>query len=353
MSSISAQPDSPAAYEPAAGTQPAIETSGLVKRFGERTAIDCVDLHVPQGSAFGFLGPNGAGKTTMIRMLLGLTHASAGTMSLLGHPVPAERGRALARVGAIVEEPRFHPHLSGRENLRIVAAARGTGAYPRIGPALARVGLSERADEKVKKYSLGMRQRLGVARCLLADPQLLILDEPTNGLDPGGIQEFRDMIRAMVEQEGRTVFLSSHLLDEVEKICDHAAIVDKGKIVTQGAISQLAEGGARHEVIVGVDDARRALGALEGSGLVREARRADGGLRVTLAGELGSAAEVNALLVGAGVAVDRLEPVRQSLEQRFLEVTSRLDGDTMAHAHGSTVRAGDPRETDDRQEAQA
>ena len=161
-------------------------------------------------------------------------------MQLLGHPVPAERASALQRVGAIVEEPRFHLHLSGRENLRIVAAVRGPEARERIAPALARVGLAERADEKVKRYSLGMRQRLGVARCLLADPLLLILDEPTNGLDPGGIQEFREMIRAMVEQEGRTVFISSHLLDEVEKICDAAAIVDRGKIVTQGPIAELA-----------------------------------------------------------------------------------------------------------------
>ena len=196
----------------------AIETSGLTKRFGERTALDGVDLRVPRGCAFGFLGPNGAGKTTMIRTLLGLTHASAGSMHLLGHPVPAERAQALRRVGAIVEEPRFHMHLSGRENLRIVSAVRGPETAERIDPALARVGLSERAGEKVKSYSMGMRQRLGVARCLLADPLLLILDEPTNGLDPAGIQEFREMIRAMIEQEGRTVFLSSHLLDEVEKI---------------------------------------------------------------------------------------------------------------------------------------
>jgi ABC-2 type transport system ATP-binding protein len=313
-------PDSP----PASGAS-AIETRGLTKRFGARAAIDNVDLHVPRGSAFGFLGPNGAGKTTMIRMLLGLTHASAGTMSLLGRPVPAERGQALGRVGAIVEEPRFHPYLSGRENLRIVAAARGHEASARIAPALARVGLADRADEKVKKYSLGMRQRLGVARCLLADPLLLILDEPTNGLDPGGIQEFREMIRQMVEQEGRTVFLSSHLLDEVEKICDAAAIVDHGKIVTQGAIADLAEGGTRHELIVGVDDPERALGVLDGLEVVREARRGDGGLRVVLAGGPATAAEVNAKLVGAGLAVTRLEPVRHSLEQRFLEITSRLD----------------------------
>src|SRR5271156_6251112 len=248
----------------------AVETRGLTKRFplrgrrGSRTALDGVDLHVPRGCAFGFLGPNGAGKTTMIRTLLGLTRASAGSMKLLGHAVPSDRGIALRRVGAIVEEPRFQTYLSGRENLRVVAAVRGQAAADRIDSSLARVGLSERADERVKKYSMGMRQRLGVARCLLADPLLLILDEPTNGLDPGGIQEFREMIRTMVEQEGRTVFISSHLLDEVEKICDHAAIVDRGKIITQGAIAELAEGSTQHELIVGADDLERALLVLDG-----------------------------------------------------------------------------------------
>jgi ABC-2 type transport system ATP-binding protein len=308
-------------------SQPAIETSGLTKRFGARTAVDGVDLVVPRGCAFGFLGPNGAGKTTMIRMLLGLTRASAGQMSMLGHPLPAERAQALERVGAIVEDPRFHPHLSGRENLRVVAAVRGADAQERIGPALARVGLSERADEKVKRYSLGMRQRLGVARCLLADPALLILDEPTNGLDPGGIQEFREMIRAMVEQEGRTVFVSSHLLDEVEKICDAAAIVDRGKVITQGAIAEISRGGdgARDELIVGVDDPERAVIVLEGFEQVKEAHRSDEGLRVVLTGGPETAAQVNARLVAAGLAVMRLEPVRHSLEQRFLEVTARLD----------------------------
>jgi ABC-2 type transport system ATP-binding protein len=304
-----------------------IETRGLTKTFGDRTAIDSVDLQVPRGCAFGFLGPNGAGKTTMIRMLLGLTHATSGGMHLLGHPVPDERGVALRRVGAIVEEPRFHPHLSGRENLRVVAAARGPEVRERIEPAMARVGLADRADDKVKSYSLGMRQRLGVARCLLADPLLLILDEPTNGLDPGGIQEFRLMIRAMVEQEGRTVFLSSHLLAEVEKTCDRAAIVDRGRVITQGPIAELARGGGavRHELIIGVDDPALALLVLEGHELVREVRPSDEGLRLILAGGPETAAAVNARLVEAGVGVARLEPVRQSLEQRFLEITSRLD----------------------------
>ncbi len=318
------------ASEQAGGSSLAIETHGLTKRFGARTAVDNVDLRVPLGHAFGFLGPNGAGKTTLIRTLLGLTEASAGTMRLLGHEVPAERAAALQRVGAIVEEPRFHMHLTGRENLRIVAAVRGIEADARIEPALARVGLADRAADKVKSYSMGMRQRLGVARCLLADPRLLILDEPTNGLDPGGIQEFREMIRAMVEQEGRTVFISSHLLDEVERTCDAAAIVDRGKVVTQGPIAELAGGGAtRHELIIGLGEGRleQALGLLGGMPAVSEARSSDEGLRVILAGEPRTAAEVNAALVGAGIPVVRLEPVRQSLEQRFLEITARLDAE--------------------------
>src|SRR4051794_16303955 len=211
----------------------AVETSALTKRFGQRVAVDAVDLRIPRGVAFGYLGPNGAGKTTLIRMLLGLMPSSSGSMRVLDRPMPDQRAAALARVGAIVEEPRFHPFLSGRENLDIVAAAREPEAHRRIDAALARVGLTERADERVARYSLGMRQRLGVARSLLGDPELLILDEPTNGLDPAGILEFRGMVRALVD-EGRTVVLSSHLLDEVEKICDAVAIVDRGRVVAQG-----------------------------------------------------------------------------------------------------------------------
>lgn len=308
----------------------AVETIGLTKRFGSRVAIDGVDLQVPRGSAFGFLGPNGAGKTTMIRTLLGLTQPSAGSMRLLGHPIPAERSQALRRVGAIVEEPRFHPQLTGRENLKIIAAARGPEVRARIVPSLERVGLSERADDKVKRYSLGMRQRLGVARCLLADPLLLILDEPTNGLDPAGIHEFRLMIRAMVEEEERTVFLSSHLLSEVERICDHAAIVDAGHVIAHGPTAELAGAGDRHELIVGVDDEERALALLRGDDRVSDAHRSDDGLRVALAGGPEGAAALNALLVGHGLAVSRLEPVRQTLEQRFLDVTSRLGETTDA-----------------------
>src|SRR3954452_13714807 len=303
-----------------------IETSGLTKRFGERTAVDGVDLRVPRGCAFGYLGPNGAGKTTLIRMLLGLTGASAGTMRVLGQPVPAQRAAALGRVGAIVEEPRFHRYLSGRENLEVIAAARELQAHARIDGALARVGLAERADERVSSYSLGMRQRLGVARALLADPELLILDEPTNGLDPAGIHEFRGMIRGLVA-EGRTVLLSSHLLDEVEKICDAVAIVDHGRVVMQGSLAELK--GDRQTILIGSSDGVRVQALLAANPAVRSVARTPEGIRVTLRpgyplSAEDAAANINRFLVEAGVAVQRLEPARASLEERFLEITSRL-----------------------------
>jgi ABC-2 type transport system ATP-binding protein len=299
-----------------------IETTSLTKRFGERVAVDHVSLSVPRGCAFGFLGHNGAGKTTTIRMLLGLTTADSGRMALRGLPVPERRAAALARVGAIVEEPHFHTHLTGRENLRVVAAVRDPEAFGRIDGALARVGLSDRADERVSRYSQGMRQRLGVARCLLADPELLILDEPTNGLDPAGILEFRRMIRAFVA-EGRTVFLSSHLLDEVEKACDAAAIIDGGRIVRSGPIAELTR--SQHaDLVIGCDDPQRALELLSGAPGVLAARLSADVLRLRLRG-FGDGAELNRRLVLAGIGVSRLEPAHETLEQRFLEITSRLE----------------------------
>jgi ABC-2 type transport system ATP-binding protein len=303
-----------------------VETSGLTKRFGDRIAVDDVDLRVPHGSAFGYLGPNGAGKTTLIRMLLGLTSVTSGTMHLLGRPVPAERATALARVGAIVEEPRFHGHLTGRENLTVIAAAREPEAHARIDGALARTGLSQRADERVKRYSLGMRQRLGVARSLLADPELLILDEPTNGLDPAGIREFRDMIRGFVA-EGRTVLLSSHLLDEVEKICDAVAIVDRGRVVMQGSIADLARG-AEQTILIATSDEERALALLGENRAVTSAVVEANGIRVRLRPDVkaeSAADDLGRRLVLAGLAIRRFEPARASLEQRFLEITSRLE----------------------------
>jgi ABC-2 type transport system ATP-binding protein len=305
----------------------AVQTLGLGKTFGTRVALESVDLEVPRGSAFGFLGANGAGKTTLIRMLLGLAEPTSGRMRVLGRDLPAQRADALARVGAIVEEPRFHPHLSGRENLGVHAAARGPEAVARIDGALARLGLTARADDKVKSYSLGMRQRLGVARCLLPDPELLILDEPMNGLDPAGILEFRGFIRELVD-EGRTVLLSSHLLDEVEKTCDFAAIVDQGRVVAQGAIGELIGGGPRTIDIVchSPVEAARLLAAVPG---VSRATDNEGSLRVTLSPEAPVDHEiVTALLrrlLDHGVSVERVAPVATTLEDRFLTMTTRLE----------------------------
>jgi ABC-2 type transport system ATP-binding protein len=305
----------------------AVETHGLSKRFGPNAAVDGVDLLVPRGCAFGYLGPNGAGKTTLIRVLLGLTHADAGTMSLLGYPVPRHRDVALARVGAIVDEPRFHGHLTGRQNLQILAAARERTARDRIEPSLERVGILHRADDRVSKYSMGMRQRLGVAACLLGDPQLLILDEPMNGLDPAGMLDMRDMIRSLAA-EGRTVVLSSHLLDEVERTCDAVAIVDRGKVIRQGPIAQLLAGSS-FEVQVECSDPGRARTLLDGTAIGAQVQVGPEGLAITLpeGTERDVIAEINRVLVEGGISVYRLQHIQASLEKWFLEVTSRL-GDT-------------------------
>jgi ABC-2 type transport system ATP-binding protein len=302
----------------------AVETHGLTKRFGDNVAVNDVELLVPRGCAFGYLGPNGAGKTTLIRVLLGLTHADAGTMFLLGHAVPRHRGLALARVGAIVDEPRFHGHLTGRQNLQILAAAREPAAKSRIDPALERVGILHRANDKVSKYSMGMRQRLGVAACLLGDPQLLILDEPMNGLDPGGMLEMRDMILSLVA-EGRTVVLSSHLLDEVERTCDAVAIVDRGTVIRQGPISQLLAGSS-FKVQVECSDPDRAAGLLQATSFGAYFQVGPDGLAISLpeGTERDAIAEINRLLVEGGVSVYRLQHIQASLEQWFLEVTKRL-----------------------------
>jgi ABC-2 type transport system ATP-binding protein len=301
-----------------------VETIGLTKRFGDKVVVEGVDLRIPRGSAFGYLGPNGAGKTTLIRMLLGLIEPSSGSMSLLGRPVPAARAAALARVGAIVDEPRFHGHMTGRQNLSVIAAAREPAAHGRIDAALARVGLAERADDRVSKYSMGMRQRLGIASCLLADPELLILDEPMNGLDPAGMQEFRELIRSFVG-EGRTVVLSSHLLDEVERTCDAAAIVDRGHVVVQGSIDELA--GDEHSLRLSTSDQSRSgmiaaadpavASVSDDSGRVVAALRPDASAEQ-------AAATISRSLIEAGVDLYELEISHASLEQRFLEITSRL-----------------------------
>jgi ABC-type multidrug transport system ATPase subunit/drug/metabolite transporter (DMT)-like permease len=232
-------PASPSAEDDRMYDPPALQASGLTKKFGGRTAIDNVSLTIPQGGAFGLAGPQGAGKTTLIRLLLGLTPASSGSVRVLGISVPAQRGLALAKVGAMVGEPRFHHYLTGRENLRVLAAAREPGADGRIESSLARVGLREWAGDRVASYPAALRQRLGVAACLLGDPELLILDEPAHGLDPAGILQFRRLLRSFTD-EGRTVVLSTRRLDEAAHTCAAAAVLGQGRIVAQGPVGEIA-----------------------------------------------------------------------------------------------------------------
>ena len=225
------------------GAQFSIKSAGLSKSFGSHNAVDAIDLSVPKGSIFGFLGPNGSGKTTTIRMILGLANISAGEVSLLGYPVPSEIGQALPKVGALVEGPAFYPYLSGRDNLKRFDAA-DRYADPatrneRVEQALIKVGLTSAAEKKVHAYSLGMKQRLGIANALLQPRELLVLDEPTNGLDPQGTREVRNLIRSL-SAEGITIFISSHLLVEIEQICTHLAVMSRGKIVAQGSIEELS-----------------------------------------------------------------------------------------------------------------
>jgi ABC-2 type transport system ATP-binding protein len=301
-----------------------IQTTGLTKAFGARRAIDAVDLAVPEGVCFGFLGPNGAGKTTLIRMLLGLARPTSGTALVRGADVHRSPTAALGRVGAIVEEPRFYPQLTGRENLEVHAALLrdGGAAAARIPALLQRVHMAGRADERVKGYSLGMRQRLGVARALLNDPELLVLDEPTNGLDAAGVVEFREMIRGLVDEEGRTVFLSSHLLDEVEKLCDRVAIVDHGRVITEGDLSDLlAEAGGGVEVEV--DDTARAFDLLAAFPGVQGVRPTEHGTLIASGAVTREhAIALNRALVEAGIGVAALGVSTVSLEERYLQITA-------------------------------
>ncbi|RAX16196.1 ATP-binding cassette domain-containing protein [Pseudarthrobacter sp. AG30] len=313
----------------------AIETHGLSKRFGQQTAVDAVDLAVPHGAVFGFLGPNGSGKTTTIRMLLGLAAASAGTVNLLGRQMPDEFHDVLPRVGALVEGPAFYPFLSGAANLhRLDAAGRHTvpaTRKARVERALERVGLEHAARKRVHAYSLGMKQRLGIANALLSPRDLLVLDEPTNGLDPQGTREVRNLVRSLAH-EGTTVFVSSHLLAEVDQMCTHAAVMSAGKLVAQGPLAELRQAGSTRLRLVTPDGgaARRVLARL---GLPPAPVDGESG-KPSPDGETIVAAlvtsvqppaplpeEVVAHLVQAGVRVRGFAVERESLEDRFVALT--------------------------------
>ncbi|HWQ15458.1 MAG TPA: ABC transporter ATP-binding protein [Roseiflexaceae bacterium] len=294
----------------------AILTEGLTKRFGAHVAVDGVSLEVPQGEVFGFLGPNGAGKTTTIAMLLGLVRPTAGRALLFGHDVQRAPEAALHQVGAMVEAPAFYPYLSGRDNLRVLARAGGLPER-RVDEALAAVDLAPRARDRFRTYSQGMRQRLGIAAALLPDPRLIILDEPTNGLDPAGQQEIRALIRGLAG-EGRTFFLSSHLLHEVEQLCERVAILKQGRVIAQGRVADLLRRG-RGVLVRVAGDAARAAEILRGLEWVAGVVEREGALLVDA--PTARAAEINALLTSRALPVAEIRAYEERLEDFFLEVT--------------------------------
>ncbi|MFE1644581.1 ABC transporter ATP-binding protein [Microbacterium sp. P01] len=307
----------------------AIETDGLTKRFRRQTAVAGIDLRVPRGSVFGFLGPNGSGKTTTIRMLLGLVRPTSGEARLLGSAMPRALDRVLPRVGALVEGPAFSPYLSGVANLkRLDAADRHADASTRdrrVADALDRVGLTSASHKKAHAYSLGMKQRLGLANALLAPRELLILDEPTNGLDPQGTREVRALVRSLAA-DGTTVFVSSHLLAEVEQLCTHLAVMSAGSLVAQGTLEQFRQAGGRPRIRVQTPDLATAHAVLVGLGLDVTSEHAASDLDTVLATIVDPTAApepeaVVAALVSAGVRVRGFALEGVSLEQRFVELT--------------------------------
>ena len=305
-------------------TEFAIHTSGLTKRFGSQLAVDGVDLRVPLGSVFGFLGPNGSGKTTTIRLLLGLASATSGQIEVLGRRIPEDLRIVLPEVGALVEGPGFYPYLSGAANLHRLDTADGHATSAtrrtRVQTALERVGLPHAAGKKVKAYSLGMKQRLGIANALLTPRRLLVLDEPTNGLDPQGTREVRSLIRSLAA-EGTTVFVSSHLLAEIEQVCTDAAVMSVGRLVAQGTIAELrGVGGAR--VRLESPDRALAIAVFSRFGMTVAEPGADDAELIAAFGEQEPDPDaVVAALVEARVRVRSFTVDRPSLEQRFVDLT--------------------------------
>ena len=292
-----------------------VETRDLTKRYGSRiVAVDRVSLTVRRGEVYGFLGPNGAGKTTTMHMLLGLIRPSLGAASVLGrspgHP------ESLTRIGALVESPAFYPYLSGRDNLRVIARYAGV-SKERIAEVLDLVDLTDRARDKFATYSSGMKQRLGVAAALLKDPELLILDEPTNGLDPAGVADMRDLIRSLGSGE-RTVLLSSHMLGEVEQICDRVGVISRGRLIAESTVEELRGKGA---LLVDAKPLNRARERVEQLLGAERVKILDGTLR--LDADPAAAGRINRELVGANIEVTELRPVERKLEEVFLEMTDQ------------------------------
>jgi ABC-2 type transport system ATP-binding protein len=307
-----------------------IEARGLVKRYGHVTAVDHVDLTVEAGSVYGYLGPNGAGKTTSLRMLLGLIRPDEGAARLFGRDPLQEGAAALDGVAGFVEAPRFYPYLSGRRNLELMAALDGGDAGDRIDGALETVDLADRQTDKVKGYSHGMKQRLGIAAALLRAPRLLLLDEPTTGLDPAGMRDMRQLVRRLAD-EGMTVLLSSHLMGEVEELCDRVAIVRSGRVIYEGALDALLHSTGQRYRLRTTDD-ERALAICRAQPGVREVEGVGTPEGITFAAEEERAvADLSVALVEAGVALVALVPAAASLEELFFRLT---EGDGMPAPNG-------------------
>src|SRR5215469_2449622 len=300
-----------------------LRTRKLSKQYGTRLAVDNLDLEVHSGDIFGFLGPNGAGKTTTIRMALGLIAPSAGSVEILGQDIATHGAQILPRVGALVETPALYLYMSGRDNLRAVGSVLGGVPEKRIDAVLELVGLRIRQKDRVRTYSLGMKQRLGVAMALLQDPDVLILDEPANGLDPAGIVEMRDLMHRL-SSEGKTIFISSHLLTEVRQICTRAAIIHLGKLVKESTIEELTAG--QGEFAVALECAQEALALLKVQPWGKSARLDGSGALITLAPG-GRGRNLNLFLVNAGFAPDTITQATEDLEQVFLRLTNSGSGD--------------------------
>jgi len=304
---------------------PPLEVRGLVKRYGELVAVGGVDVTVNAGDVYGYLGPNGAGKTTSLRMMLGLIRPTEGTVRVFGSD-PQETVRALKGVAGFVEAPTFYPYLTGRRNLELLAAFDGGDAASRIGEALDAVELAERAGDRVGGYSHGMRQRLGIAAALLRDPRLLLLDEPTTGLDPGGMRDMRVLIQRLAAQ-GITIVLSSHLLAEVEEVCNRVAIVRKGRIVYEGEIADLKRA-AGMTYRLATTNHERALAVCRAQPGVSDVRERGG--EISLVAEERAVAELSQALVEAGALITALAPQRATLEELFFSLTEEGAGEAPA-----------------------
>ena len=293
-----------------------VQATGLTKRYGSFVAVEDVTFEVRRGDVFGFLGPNGSGKSTTISMLLGLIEPTSGSVSLFGTGSEQQLAE-LARVGAIIESPAFYPFMSGRANLRALAELRPGVTRQRVDEVLEIVGLTEAADKKYSTYSLGMKQRLGIGWTLLHDPEVLMLDEPTNGLDPAGIQEIRHLILQLADS-GKTIFISSHLLNEIEQVCDVVTIIQRGRIITSGTVAELLTQNDR--LLLDVSDVAAAMHVLQGIPGIQSIEDTDDYL-VVVAPEV-QPSVINRALVTAGIEVDEVRRSHQSLEAAFLELTS-------------------------------